>query len=43
MASEDLQACDNKGSPLGGPDMRLLLSKMGPRNRFANVKKMRPF
>ena len=27
------------GSLIGGPDMRLLLSNMGLRNRFANVKK----
>ena len=39
MASEALQTYDNKGSLLGGPDMRLLVSNMRLRNRFPNVKK----
>lgn len=39
MASEALQAYDNKGSLLGGPDMRLLVSNVGLGNRFPNVKK----
>ena len=39
MASEDAWVSFNKGSLLGGPDMRLLLSNMGLRNRFANLKR----
>ena len=43
IVSKDLYIYDNKGSLLNKFNMRLLVSNMGLRNRFPNVKKMISF